>query len=238
MGTPKSLVIRRQRSSETALASVLPQELLRHVYRSSKRTWRLLVVDVRRSPAQQYALPGCLRIDTDKCRRAALDDLTVDRAQHICLLGDGPAMPGDEAFELYEYLTGRPSLRRCVSTVAGGWPAVERLARQRRVELQWIGKGPPPEGSMTPRAMTPRAMAAAEEVSQIVSLATNSAASEFWKAMGHLSDQAAALTPRGHTREERALSNAADELWKVLGRIGDQAPMLTPRSHVKADPIL
>merc|ERR1711933_345179 len=50
-------------------------------------------------------------------------------------MSDGVPMPGDDAFELCRHLLGSAVQRKHVSVLAGGWPALEALARSLKLDL-------------------------------------------------------------------------------------------------------
>jgi len=69
-----------------------------------------------------------------------LRDLPFEESIHLCLMGDGPAVPGDEAFELCRHLVGQGQ-RAHISLVDGGWPALEELADTLRLHLMPLDPG-------------------------------------------------------------------------------------------------
>lgn len=120
--------------ADITACAVSAEEVAHHVYGRPTSNWRLVVVDVR-SGESPLALPVCMRLGTQQDRREVLLDLPYEESIHLVLLGDGPPAPGDEAFELYRYLTQPPARRRHLAVVAGGWPAVEACVRSRGFEF-------------------------------------------------------------------------------------------------------
>jgi len=114
--------------------TISPDEVLTHVFETPSVPWRLVVVDVRQH-ADAQALPVCMQLGVSQNRQAVLRDLPYEESIHLCLVGDKPPAPGDEALELCRYLTMAPVLRRHVSVAAGGWPAVGGLAVSLGLEL-------------------------------------------------------------------------------------------------------
>merc|ERR1712039_970751 len=82
-------------------------------------------------------LPLCMRIGPAQHdeQRQSLREMPIEDSIHLCLMADGPPTPGDDAFELCRYLAGPRVRRKHVSVVAGGWPAVEELARELKLDL-------------------------------------------------------------------------------------------------------
>mmetsp|Transcript_121098 Transcript_121098/g.386749 ORF Transcript_121098/g.386749 Transcript_121098/m.386749 type:complete len:767 (-) Transcript_121098:45-2345(-) len=135
--------------------TITPDEVLHHVYDHKSGLWRLVVVDVRRPTSggaaaaaaaagdefdlASMALPVCLRFDASQDRRAVLKDLPYEESIHLCLIGDGPPMPGEEAFELCRFLATANGIRRPhVSVAEGGWEKVSTLAMALDLELMRI----------------------------------------------------------------------------------------------------
>jgi len=121
------------------ICAVAPDEVLHHVYERPSGSWRLVVVDVRTRSCSR-ALPLCMRFEPSQHSqwRPNLRNLPFEESFHLCLMGDGPAIPGDEAFELCRYLVcSQGGNAQCahVSLVDGGWPALEELADTLRLHL-------------------------------------------------------------------------------------------------------
>lgn len=125
-------------------------------------------------------MPLCMRISqsNDNQRRQMLRDLPYEESIHLCFLGDGPPVPGDDAFELCRHLVGPHVQRLHLSLVDGGWPAVEELADSLRLHLMPLE---PEEGEEQRRASgLKQARAAVAEVAGQVASATETA-----KDVGH-----------------------------------------------------
>lgn len=154
------------------MCAVAPDEALHHIYERPSGSWRLVLVDVRMR-ASERALPVCMRLGQlpHNQRRQMLRELPYEESIHLCLLGDGPAMPGDDAFELCRHLVSPNVQRKHVSVVDGGWPAVEELADSLRLHLMPLE----PEEPTTARSSLKEARAAVAGVAGQVASATESA---------------------------------------------------------------
>jgi len=119
-----------------AMCVVAPAELLHHVYHRPSRDWKLVCVDARMRTST-LSLPVCVRLEqiAHTQRRQILRDMPYEDCVHVCLMGDGPPVPGDDAFELYRHLLGSKARRRHVSIVAGGWEVVQELAVSLKLHL-------------------------------------------------------------------------------------------------------
>merc|ERR1719293_286486 len=97
-------------------------------------------------------LPVCMRLGQEQQhreRRELLRSLPYDESIHLCLMSDGPPVPGDDAFELCRHLAGPKVNRRHVSVVDGGWPAVEKLAGNLGLTLMPADGDNAPQGLMS-----------------------------------------------------------------------------------------
>eukprot|EP00747_Dinoflagellata_sp_TGD_P010800 gnl/TRDRNA2_/TRDRNA2_120175_c0_seq1.p1 gnl/TRDRNA2_/TRDRNA2_120175_c0~~gnl/TRDRNA2_/TRDRNA2_120175_c0_seq1.p1 ORF type:complete len:468 (-),score=81.45 gnl/TRDRNA2_/TRDRNA2_120175_c0_seq1:76-1281(-) len=119
------------------ICMVSPNEILRHIYERPRGTWRLVVIDVRKS-AIHLTLPVCIRFGNTEDRQALAESIPYEECIHLCLMADEPPASGEEAFELARHLTGAPKWFKHVSVVAGGWPAVEFEAAAMGVELTQV----------------------------------------------------------------------------------------------------
>jgi hypothetical protein len=61
--------------------------------------------------------------------------MPYEESIHLCFMGDGLPLPGDDAFELCRHLMGAVVKRKHVSVVEGGWSAVEDMARSLKLDL-------------------------------------------------------------------------------------------------------
>mmetsp|Transcript_13776 Transcript_13776/g.37310 ORF Transcript_13776/g.37310 Transcript_13776/m.37310 type:complete len:754 (+) Transcript_13776:105-2366(+) len=141
--TPVSLLRSAVLDSDEAKARIRPpmcvvnpDEVLHHTYERPSGSWRLVVVDVRMR-SSELMLPVSMRLGQAQHnhRRQLLRDMPYEDSIHLCLMGDGPPAPGEDAFELCRHLVGPPSRRKHVSVVEGGWPAVQELAESLRLDL-------------------------------------------------------------------------------------------------------
>lgn len=146
--TPRSFALVLSRGVGSASRSrlqlsvcvVAPDEVIHHVYERPSGSWRFVVVDVRREAERSLALPVGLRVNPAQDRRAVLRDMPHEDSIHLCILGDEPPAPGDEALELGRFLTLAAGGRRPhVSVVEGGWPAVAGLVRSFGLEFMRSG---------------------------------------------------------------------------------------------------
>mmetsp|Transcript_30899 Transcript_30899/g.91833 ORF Transcript_30899/g.91833 Transcript_30899/m.91833 type:complete len:713 (-) Transcript_30899:29-2167(-) len=154
------------------MCAVAPDEALHHIYERPSGSWRLVVVDVRMR-ASQRALPVCMRLGQTQHnqRRQMLRELPYEESIHLCLLGDGPAIPGDDAFELCRHLVSPSVQRKHISVVDGGWPAVEELAESLRLHLMPLE----PEEQPGSRSSLREARASVAELAGQVASATETA---------------------------------------------------------------
>jgi len=174
------------------MCAVAPDEVLHHIYEKPPGAWRLVVVDTRMRPNGR-GLPVSLRLEPDhhSSRRQVLRELPYEEAIHLCLMGDGPPAPGDDAAELCRYLLGPRVRRKHVSVVDGGWPAVEELASSLGLHLMPLdaaevsaarggssrgGGGPHSGGGHSGLRVVASATETAAAVSQQVAVATETAA--------------------------------------------------------------
>lgn len=140
--TPLSLVSRLSAGvspggdgfEEGGVATVAAHEVLTHVFETPACSWRLVIVDVRKE-VDGAALPVCMRLTCHQDREELLRNLPQESAIHLCLLADGPPVPGDEAFRLSKLLVGPPTFRKHLSVAEGGWPGVAGLALSLGLEL-------------------------------------------------------------------------------------------------------
>lgn len=129
-----------ERSIMPSMCIVSPAEVLHHTYERPSSAWRLVVVDVRMRPGA-WALPICVRLRQAQHakRKQMLLDMPYEEQIHLCLMGDAPPAPGEDAYQLCKYLVGPKARRRHVSVVDGGWPAVEELTKTLHLDLLPLG---------------------------------------------------------------------------------------------------
>lgn len=198
-------------SADVTACAVSAEEVAHHVYGRPTGTWRLVVVDVRTGEAP-LALPVCMRLDTLQDRREVLLDLPYEEAIHLVLLGDGSPTSGDEALELYQYLTQPPARRRHLAVVAGGWPAVEACVRsqgmdfvQMEVKTKTAGAGDSGQDGLAAAGQKVAASAAEK-------------AAEIQKQAAVAGKKAAAAAETAAKAGEKA----GRKLWKGMNRLVDR----------------
>eukprot|EP00928_Gymnodinium_smaydae_P045484 TRINITY_DN30316_c0_g1_i1.p1 TRINITY_DN30316_c0_g1~~TRINITY_DN30316_c0_g1_i1.p1 ORF type:complete len:810 (-),score=219.23 TRINITY_DN30316_c0_g1_i1:33-2462(-) len=190
------------------VCAVAPEEVLHHTHGTPPGEWRLIVVDARMRESS-VALPVCLRLARAQHnqRRQVLKEMPEDASIHLCLLGDAAPAPGDDAYELARYLVGPGALRRHVSLVDGGWPAVERLAASLGLDLLPVEADDAPDASE-------RVAAAAATAAVVAQRASEVAAETAVDVAGHLASATVSATEAAAS----AGSRMAQMAWAGAGR--------------------
>lgn len=198
------------------MCAVSPDEALHHIYEKPPGSWRLVIVDVRMR-ASTRALPLCLRLGraAHNVRRQMLRDLPYEESIHLCLLGDGPPVPGDDAYELCRHLVSYSVGRKHVSLVDGGWPEVEELADSLRLHLMPLDQEEEPVPAPRPglreaRAAVAEATAVGQKVAKGLLKGARSATLHFLRADGRQGEKAAAAAHAEAEKKAEAEAGARE----------------------------
>eukprot|EP00927_Polykrikos_kofoidii_P028739 TRINITY_DN25008_c0_g2_i3.p1 TRINITY_DN25008_c0_g2~~TRINITY_DN25008_c0_g2_i3.p1 ORF type:complete len:760 (-),score=106.84 TRINITY_DN25008_c0_g2_i3:75-2354(-) len=187
---------------DVPVCTVAPEEVLHHTHKGSPGGWRLIVVDVRMRMST-IQLPVCYmlpRAQHVQRRRMLRELIAEDDSVHLCLVGDGPPMAGDDALELCRFLAGGGGgLRRHVSVVEGGWPAVEELACSLGLDLM-------PVDSSDERAHHQAAAVKVAVVAEKLTVAKQAAT------------EAAAEKVAGAKHAASAMGKGVQQAWSGAGR--------------------